>query len=1135
MGPIRRVLVSRWTLGFVGAALAALLVWFLGVLVVESPWLRGGLALAIVLAWLAANLLLAARRRRTDRALVDGVAAVSPGVAARADEAAQMREKLATAMGLLRRASGSRGYLYEQPWYVIIGPPGAGKTTALLNAGLTFPLAAEMGQGAVAGVGGTRMCDWWFTEHAVLIDTAGRYTVQDSDAQTDRAGWLGFLDLLRRTRPRQPLNGVLVAIGVTDLVQAAPPQRLAHARAIRRRIKELTERLGLRLPVYALFTKADLLAGFSEFFDDLDRVGRDQVWGHSFALAGTGDVSGPVAGWREALRGLVGRLDARLLDRLQTERSIERRSLLAGFPAQLASLETALADFLTEAFAGSRLDPAPNLRGVYFASGTQQGTPIDRLTGVLAQSFGVDQMRVPSLRPQQGRSYFLGGLLRLVFNEAMLGSSRPGAVRRRRAARLAAFATISVLTLALAAGLLLSWQAERREAAWISATLASYQGAVAQQARDPVQDPDLASLLPLLDQAAALSGAGRARPLLPGFGLQQAGTYREAGGVLYGNALTRLLLPRLVLRLERQMQTLLDAPDTPARQDALYQALQAYRMLCGLQRPERSQVRAWEEQDAQGTLPGEESAALMRHVDALLRLSPLPAIAPDAALLDKATRSLPSDIAAQQAYLRIRSSAAAQALPDWTAAGALGTADTQIFYRASGKPLTEGVPGFFTPDGFFSVLLPQLVSTPDRMRQADIIRHYTADFEAQWDAMLLDLKLRPLGRGEEAERRLFLLDSPLRNLLRSIAQQLDFDHPPARASAVPPGLPRVPAGVLALLNEAGAGATPGPTLAEHYASLRDWIGPGPSAQLDTTLTMLDALRRQVGAAASGGAPAATAEAGGDAVPLLLAEASHSPLPIDGWLRAIATGSSATQADSLREGARADFEAQGGAGPLCRTVTGFYPFRRHAGTDVAMHDFAHLFAPGGVFDSFFRSRLAPFVADPAARVWRLQPANGVPPPIGDADLAQFRTAQAIGRVFFADGGAVPSVHFAVMPDVLDAGARQATLNLGGIVIVAAHQPVAATQVTWPSPMGMDSAGLSFDPAPRAATGTITASGQWALFRLIDHGRLQRGARPGESMLSLRSGEHSVGFRLTADPDADPFTSSLLQEFRCPSMR
>ena len=126
-----------------------------------------------------------------------------------------MRDALAT----LRRAKGKGGdVLYDLPWYVIIGPPGAGKTTALINSGLKFPLARGGTPEAVAGVGGTRYCDWWFTEEAVLIDTAGRYTTQDSDPKGDRKSWLSFLDLLKKNRPKQPINGVLVAISVEDLL-----------------------------------------------------------------------------------------------------------------------------------------------------------------------------------------------------------------------------------------------------------------------------------------------------------------------------------------------------------------------------------------------------------------------------------------------------------------------------------------------------------------------------------------------------------------------------------------------------------------------------------------------------------------------------------------------------------------------------------------------------------------------------------------------------------------------------------------------------------------------------------------------------------------------------------------------------
>src|SRR5216684_3500982 len=452
MSAVLAFLVARWVLTFIGTALLAVLLWFFGpFLAALEDWaVRLVLILLMFAIWASVNLLLDWRRRRREAALADGVAAAAPDSAAMAsaEEVAALREKLTTALALLKKARGTKGYLYEQPWYAIIGPPGAGKTTALLNAGLRFPLAAEMGQSALAGVGGTRLCDWWFTENAVLIDTAGRYTTQDSNVAVDRAGWDAFLDLLRRTRPRQPLNGVIVAIALTDIAAAPPDERVAHARAIRRRIKELEERLGIRIPVYALFTKSDLIAGFTEFFDDLDRERRNQVWGVTFPLA-KGEP-GVVVQFPDELQLLVDRLNQGLFDRLQAEQSPDRRTLIAGFPTQIATLAQPLQAFLTEAFAGSRLDPAPLLRGVYFTSGTQEGTPIDRLTGAMARAFGLDQQRSAALRPQQGRSYFLGRLIsEVILGEAMLVSEPPAARARRVALRAASFAAIGLATLAV--------------------------------------------------------------------------------------------------------------------------------------------------------------------------------------------------------------------------------------------------------------------------------------------------------------------------------------------------------------------------------------------------------------------------------------------------------------------------------------------------------------------------------------------------------------------------------------------------------------------------------------------------------------------------------------------------------------
>ena len=177
-----RRLLSRWLITGVGAVLLAGLLWLFGPLwpPLEPVLPRVVAVQTLLVVWAVANALLDWRRRLRS-------AALDAGLSAAGEEGAAVSAKMKEALALLRRQGA--GTLTELPWYAIIGPPGAGKTTALLNAGLRFPLAERMGRGAVAGVGGTRMCEWWFTEDAVLIDTAGRYTTQDSDAAVDRAGW----------------------------------------------------------------------------------------------------------------------------------------------------------------------------------------------------------------------------------------------------------------------------------------------------------------------------------------------------------------------------------------------------------------------------------------------------------------------------------------------------------------------------------------------------------------------------------------------------------------------------------------------------------------------------------------------------------------------------------------------------------------------------------------------------------------------------------------------------------------------------------------------------------------------------------------------------------------------------------
>ena len=91
-------------------------------------------------------------------------------------------------------------------------------------------------RGKVRGVGGTRNCDWWMTNEAILLDTAGRWSTDEDD----RDEWLAFLDILKRTGPRSRSTGSWWRSAATDLTGTEEIARLA--RKLRERIDEVTGR-----------------------------------------------------------------------------------------------------------------------------------------------------------------------------------------------------------------------------------------------------------------------------------------------------------------------------------------------------------------------------------------------------------------------------------------------------------------------------------------------------------------------------------------------------------------------------------------------------------------------------------------------------------------------------------------------------------------------------------------------------------------------------------------------------------------------------------------------------------------------------------------------------------------------------
>ena len=338
-------------LKYIIAAVLVIAVWVVWFFIPALPWWAPAIFTGLVIAVLA--VILIARRLRARRAARELEKALAAQAAEQArsrpdmqGEILQMQQEFQKAIAALKSSKIARGgenALYALPWHVIVGPPGAGKTTALRNSGLQFPYMSTSG-GGVRGVGGTRNCDWWLTNEAVLLDTAGRWTTEEED----RDEWLGFLDLVKKFRPQKPLNGIIAAIALDQLGGAHDEEVTALARRMRERIDEVQSRLQMSLPVYVLFTKADLVPGFVETFSDLSKQDRGQVWGFTVPLAEP--PADPGLHFQERFDELGGIIERRALKRMTDERKIETRELIHGFPQQLGSLRKACTELVSAVF-----------------------------------------------------------------------------------------------------------------------------------------------------------------------------------------------------------------------------------------------------------------------------------------------------------------------------------------------------------------------------------------------------------------------------------------------------------------------------------------------------------------------------------------------------------------------------------------------------------------------------------------------------------------------------------------------------------------------------------------------------------------------------------------------------------------
>jgi type VI secretion system protein ImpL len=1149
--------MRSWIVGTILAvALAcfAAVVWYAGPMIgfndgrpLEPVWVRAAIVATAFLLAGAWCVLMLMRNQAT-----------RPQHAAEADVATgdpELLRRMNEALGAPQ--SSKRKIADKQPWFLAIGRQGAGKTSAIVHWELRPNVPSAAGEAA------TQQCDWWLAEEAVFIDTPGRLTMQDSNSTADRKDWLALLSLLGKSRAAQPIDGVIVVISLEDVIAIEGEALAAQAHAIRNRLQEIQDRLTAEFGVYLLFSMADLVPGFTEFFGRFDDSRRGKVWGATFQPQDSEEKTASRAG--KEFDALVQRLAQETTDRLHHEPDANARIAIFGFPQRFAALKEPVSDLIGRVFEPAAHRAVPKLHGFYFSSARQTEAAVEQIGSA------------------RGMDFFLRDLLTKVIPAEAGWISRD-----RRAPRRAALLRYGGLaaTVLGAAALIGAWGVSFvRNRALIDSTQALigqvHLGNGSPLERAEVTDVDLENIVETLallrDLPAGYDSGEASEPLQERFGFSQRAKLHSASNEAYRQALERLLRSRLILQVESAIRRKLAEPIE------LYEPLKVYLMLGGqAPRIDDELIIAWIKQDwEQNHYPGpanrEGRQELERHLRAMLDLDDGhdPVFELDRSLVETAQRSVSRMDMADLARALVNSAIYSAGLDDLSVAARAGPQSSLVFEARDGRGITAlRVPGIYTWAGFNDFFLPQLATVAQKVVDdqwvmgaggeqvgveqqlarlgPELLERYGRDFVATWTKLLDNLKLKPMTEDKPDYAALSAASSPMSPialLVEAVADETaltrgsrageDTERSPGNMESMAKGLARIGIDLPSGKSQSRAGRAfrrptsqvPGANIEAQFKPFQILVdGSSGGRPIDALVQNFHNILQSLVMATSSPTQAERANANLQLqVHNLRANASRLPRQLARMVNAAADDfegnvarTSIAQLNKLL--------AEAVTEPCNRLVANAYPFAKGSDRDASLADFARLFAPSGVMDRFFAQNLAP-LADLSGRDWQWRQDSRLGRELSKSTLKAFQRAAEIRDAFFPQGGSAPGVNITFTPFSLHVDADMALLDVNGQIVQSYQTGSVPSTLSWPDSTSSGGAGLSLTPEIPGREFAVHFDGPWALMRLLDSAA---SLSPGDGGLQARFliGGRDVAYTIQAGSGLNPLVLPALSEFSCP---
>ena len=1172
-------LKSKAVLTTIGLICLALLIWFGGPLIAVAGYepllsstARLVTLLVIALSWGGFHFIKGVKEKRNNEAMVNTMINGEDKSNNQNDDAVKkeidtLQQRMVQAHDVLKTAKLSKGKnVYELPWYIIVGPPGSGKTTAIQHSGLEYPLKEKMGIDMIQGVGGTRNCDWWFTNKAVLIDTAGRYTTHDSNKKQDSRAWQGFLGLLKKYRPIRPINGVIISMGISELLNQTKTERNLHARAIKQRLQEVQNQLGMTFPVYVLFSKCDLIAGFNEFFSSLEAEECEQIWGVTFPLE-MENTESLVSGFNKEFHSLLTNLNSKVNLRLKNERDQERRRVIYEFPKQLRLLQSAADDFLKEIFSPNAYEVAPMLRGVYLTSATQEGNPIDKLSSGMLSA---NRTNSNTAKNQTSRSYFIKHLLEdVIFPEKDLATTNKHHDKQNQILKHSVLVVASLLTIFFSVAW---WQSYNWNTYLVDSTETSLQryGEVTSGGLNDSKDiiKITKGLTILRDLPLGFSNESPSEEVST-WGLYQGDKLRQPGISAYKRALSSYLSPYLGSILIDEMANNTDSLNY------LYLTLKTYLMLYQPEHYDEDDVKAWFSVYFERKLPGEVNRTLRNelglHISTMLDLG-VRGYDIDNTAITIARDKLSRLTLVERAYQRLKSDYIPSTIPDFKIGNIISLNSLSAFRYKSGRDISQPIPGLYTFNGFhgiFNIEKSEIVKSlvEDRWVYGDdsniitnsseaaitkqLEQKYYQDYIYYWENLLDDLVLESFNteiNSNSIVHELANSESPIKSIILAVQKNVQLTKIPtsknAKAaldvaeSASNEVLKAKKSRISRLLPKDDLDLEinlPGKEVEYAFRDLLN-INMSKIEQSETILRELDRSisKKNLDANRLYGFTedefqidyAQVGQALNDQV-------ADFPEPVSVWYSAILTWLErkvVQEKDQQRSLAKRDLNTLWKKEVLqtCRRgIAGRYPLNLSATKEVSIQDFNEFFGYGGTLDKFFNDNLREYV-DTNKRTWVFTKNIG----LTNRALTVFQRGEVIRKNFFENRDKNVQVSFSLRPLYLDRHISHFKLLINEQELNYRHDPIRSTQFVW-NGSGNAETRVIFTPPNGGRSITNQYLGEWSFFRLLDSLVAQRPETKQDGQLNISLNGNKAKVLLTPTNSNNPFWKNDLVRFSCPS--